>query len=130
MSVRITARIGRYDFCSTDKHCSVNLSLPDGAPQRNLSQMWAVDDEPDVSGMLPSEVVEILSERMESLLFSSSRAADRETVAWCRAHAEELNAEWANDEIARLVRQRERLADRIAELERILDTRHTPPAPV
>jgi len=94
----------------------VSLRLPADAPQREISQTWDLDDEPDVDDLPPSEVIEIISQRLEHYLFSTGREEDRKVIAWVRANAARLDAEWAASEAEQIPRRIVRLQGRLEEL--------------
>jgi hypothetical protein len=112
----ITKNKGRYDLCSNEEQWHVSIKLPNDAPQRSLSDTWNLDDEPDIEDMPPSEVVEIISERIESYLLSTSREENRAVVQWIRDNAERLDAEWAAGQIKLMESRRAALAERINSL--------------
>ena len=111
--MNITKSKGRYNLCSTEEDWNVAIRFPDGAPFAGISEMWPLDNEPDIEDVPPSEVIELISERVESHLVSTSRAHNREIIAWARKQADKLDAAWAESEITRLEKRRTRLAERI-----------------
>lgn len=118
--MQITKTLGRYDFCSTKEEWCVRIcGLPAEAPSKVLAETWPADREPMIEGLLPSEVAELISERMESHLLDTSRESRREVVNWVRKHAEEVDAEYAAFEIARKEKQIERRQAEIAELQKL-----------
>jgi hypothetical protein len=109
MTVSYSKNLGRYNLCSADKSWSLHLNLPKDAPARGLSQLFDEDQEPQIEGCVPSEIVEMISERLESYLFSTDRPEKRKVIEWCRANADRLNSEWAKSEIERCKAKIERL---------------------
>lgn len=118
MSVRILKNLGRYNWASNDKDWLVQVFLPVGAPQSSVSETWPQDKEPDTDGLPPSDVIEIISERVESYLMSTSREETRKTIVWCREHADELNFDWAKGQIEICQKKIERLNAEIEKLGR------------
>ncbi|KKM87472.1 hypothetical protein LCGC14_1268490 [marine sediment metagenome] len=116
----ITKSKGRYDLLSSDQQWCVTIRLPNDAPRLALSGMWELDAEPDIEDLPPSEVVEVISERIESYLISTSREKEREVVQWIRDNAERLDAEWTAGQIKLLESQRKALAERIDSLRAFL----------
>ena len=100
--MRIIKTLGRYDFCSNQKEWQVAImGLPEGCPTQSLSECWPEDDEPDTIEMPPSEIVDFISERLESYLLNTGRKEKRETIKWLKEHSDELDSEWAKTEISR-----------------------------
>ena len=116
--LNITKNLGCYDFCNPHKKSwLVSVTgLPEGAPSRGITQTWAEDDEPDIEDLLPSELIEIISDKVESYLFSTSREKDREVIRWARDNADRLNKEWIAQLIERKTKQIEKLEREIKEL--------------
>jgi hypothetical protein len=90
---------GRYDYYSTKERWCVSVRLPTDAPQKVISQTWDLDDEPDIDSLPLSEVVELISDRLESFLVNTRREEDRKVIEWVRENAERLDALWAGSEI-------------------------------
>lgn len=103
---------GRFYIGRSDQQWQVVVRASNG---KAISVLWDEDDEPGISGLPPSEVVEIISQRVESFLFMSDREKMRATIAWFREHAELIDSGWARDRI-------ESLRKKIDELDRyVLD---------
>ena len=94
------------------------MALPEDAPATQIQQHWPLDSEPNIDGMPPSDVIELISERVEEYLFSSQREEQQTIIAWVRAHDERLDAEWAQGQI-------DILAARIATLQKLIP-KHPP----
>ena len=98
--MRIFKSKGRFNMCSNEEQWQAGITgLPEDAPHKGICQTWDIDDEPYIEGEPPSEVIEIISERVESYWISTSRKKDRETIQWIRDNIDRLNALWAKDEI-------------------------------
>jgi hypothetical protein len=91
---------GRFNLLSNDQQWHVVLRASNG---KVLSQTF--DDEPEIDGLPPSEVVEVLSTRIESFLFSSEREKQRTVIAWFREHADLIDSGWARNRIESLHNQ-------------------------
>ena len=115
--IYIRKRLGRYNLCSTEKEWLVSIQFPSGSLFQRIRETWAEEDEPDIDGLPPSEVIELISERVESHLISSSRKEERKIIGWVRENAERLDAQWAQDEIAQKRKCIERLHSEIKSLE-------------
>ena len=114
----ITKNHGRYNWLSNDEQWLVVIMLPGG---RQLSETFPDDEEPEISGLPPSEVVELLADRAKRYLLDTEREKKKEIVAWCREHADEIDSEWAKGQIALKQKRIEALKAEIAKLEDIVE---------
>ena len=96
MSATFYKNLGRYNFAGTEKSYCVALHTPYG----NISQTWPEDDEPDISGCLPSDVLDLIEARLKSFLYTSRFEKDKATIAAIREHANELNVLYVKNRIA------------------------------
>lgn len=96
MTATFYKNFGRYNFAGTEKSYCVTLSTPYGS----ISQTWPADDEPDIGGCLPSDVLDLIETRLKSYLYSSHREKDEATIATIREHANELNVLYVKNRIA------------------------------
>lgn len=120
--MKITKVKGQYDLCSNNEQWRVAITgLPDKAPAKYLSDTWNIDDEPYVKGLPPSEVVELISERVESYLLSTKRKESREVIQWIRDNSKELDALWAKSEIELKRKAIARLEEEIEDLAEMAD---------
>ena len=83
-----------------------------------LSATWEEDDEPDIDGLAPSGVMDLLEQRFESYLIDTSREKKRAVLALMRESAEEIDKAWAASRVGSLRREVERLNYEIAFLTR------------
>ena len=83
-----------------------------------LSATWEEDDEPDIDGLAPSEIMDLLEQRFESYLIDTSREKKRAALALMRESAEEIDKAWAASRVESLRREVERLNHEIASLTR------------
>lgn len=104
MSATFDKNFGRYNFAGTEKSYCVSLHTPYG----NVSQTWPADDEPDISGCLPSDVLDLIEARLKSYLYSSHREKDGATIAAIREHANELDVLYVQNRITAARRAIER----------------------
>lgn len=117
----ITKSRGRFNLASNEYQYQIVLrGLPKDAPKQILSETFNEDEEPDISDIPPSEVVEIISERLESYLYSTSRDEKRKVIKWCRENSELIDSIWAKDEIERKKASIKRIEDKIKDLETYL----------
>lgn len=71
---RIGLNLGRYNFASNAKDWCLSLSTSGG----NFSETWPEDEKPDIEGLMPSEVMDMLVKRLQSYWISTRR---EETLA-------------------------------------------------
>ena len=83
-----------------------------------LSATWEEDDEPDIDGLAPSEIMDLLEQRFESYLVDTSREKKRAALALMRESAEEIDNAWAASRVESLREEVERLNYKIAFLTR------------
>lgn len=83
-----------------------------------LSATWEEDDEPDIDGLSPSEVMDLLERRFESYIIDTNREKKRASLAWMRENAEEIDKAWAASRVESLRVEAERLNNQIASLTR------------
>lgn len=115
--VRVTKHCGRYNLCSNEKEWLVILYLPNG---QKLSEAWAKDHEPEIDGLLASEIVELISQRVEEYWLSTNREKQREIIAWCRQHANEIDRLFVEYQLEQLKRRRATVDNEIVKLEELL----------
>lgn len=104
MSATFSKDFGRYNFAGTEKSYCVALHTPYG----NVSQTWPADDEPNISGCLPSDVLDLIDTRLASYVYTSRREQDKATIAVIREHAIELDVLYVQNRIAAARRAIER----------------------
>ena len=83
-----------------------------------LSATWEEDDEPDIDGLSPSEVMDLLAQRFESYIIDTNREKRRASLAWMRENAEEIDKAWAASRVESFRLEAERLNNQIASLTR------------
>ena len=112
----IRKALANYNILSSDKDWLVSIRLPEDAPLKALSAFWPEDDEPEIEGCCPSEIVGLIEERMRYVV-STDRDEKKAAIAWCRENPERLDKEWAagrvaelNQKIARLQSERNALS--------------------
>ncbi|OWT68063.1 MULTISPECIES: hypothetical protein [unclassified Achromobacter] len=102
----ISKTLGRFNLISNEKRWQVGMLMPDG---KFLSELWPEDEEPDIDGVPPSVILEMIEKRLNSYLFKSDRDKDLARIAAYREQAEQLDDAWARAKIA----QYERLANNL-----------------
>lgn len=66
---QIAVNLGRYNLASNGKSWCVTLYTSEG----NFSETWPEDDKPDIDGLLPSEVMALMIDRLESYWIHTGR---------------------------------------------------------
>lgn len=112
--MKIFKDLGRYYLGENEKQWHVKMKLPNG---QWLSELWPEDEEPEIEGLPPSDVVERISEQLEKYLFKSNREETRKLIEWCRENAEELDRLWAETEIKRIRNELTKLTKQAEELQ-------------
>lgn len=108
----ITKTLGRYNLASNDKQWCVRMRMPDG---KGISEVWPEDEEPDIEGLPPSQVLDLIEERLKAYWFHSSREETLARIAVYREQSEQLDDAWARSLIASLERQIKSLEVYLAE---------------
>lgn len=91
---------GNYDLCSNRKDWQLSIhGLPAHLPSSSLSTTFPSDEEPCIDGLPPSQVAELIAERIESFWISTARERQRIIIEWIREHGAEIDAEWACQQI-------------------------------
>ena len=120
MNVFISKSLGVYNLANPgQKQWSVELrvmGLP-GSPV-SLAATWEEDEEPDIDGLSPSEVMDLLAQRFESYIIDTNREKRRASIAWMRENAEEIDKAWAASRVESFRKEVERLNYKIAFLAR------------
>ncbi|CAB3905672.1 hypothetical protein LMG2828_04735 [Achromobacter piechaudii] len=94
----ITKTLGRYNFANTaEKQWCVQMHMPD---KTMLSEKWDEDDEPDIEGVPPSQVLDMIEERLKSYWICTRREETLARIAAYREQADQLDDAWARRQIA------------------------------
>ena len=93
MRVQIIKDLGRFDFASQEKEWQLAVRV--WGPDKGISALFPEDREPEVDHLPPSEVVELIAERVAWYLYRSNAAQEQAALAWMREHAEALDHAWA-----------------------------------
>lgn len=87
---------GRFNLCSNkqDFQLFVRLNFEDGT-HAGISELWPVDSAPDVSDHTDiMDVVELISERLETYWISTGRDVTRGKIAWIKENRHPIAAAW------------------------------------
>lgn len=111
---QVQKELGRYNWASNEKQWQLCVRLPDNT---FVSETWDEDDEPDVdTDTPPSEVVELISARLERYLMHTGRDKKRERIAYARTVAADMDRKWAQARIDSARKLIERMESLIADL--------------
>ena len=120
MKVLISKSLGTYNLANPgQKQWSVELrviGLQDSPLV--LSATWEEDDEPDIDGLAPSGIMDLLEQRFESYIIDTNREKRRASLAWMRENTEEIDKAWAASRVESFRKEVERLNYKIAFLAR------------
>lgn len=108
----VTKNLGRYNLCSNEKQWCVQVLMPDG---KWLSETWDESDEPHVDGLPPSEVIDLIVDRINSYWISGRRKEQLEMVEKHRESFDKMDDAWARSQIASLERRIESLKSYVME---------------
>ena len=101
-SVSIFKNLGRYNLASNEKSWCVEIVAMFADENIAVSETWDADDEPDTYGLPPSEVLELISSRVESYWISTARDKQRKKINSLREHSGRLDDAWARGMIESL----------------------------
>jgi len=99
MKTRIRVRTGNFNIVSDEELVEIALFLPEGAPQPVIRELWPTLDAPNVGGLLPSQVADIIYERLLEYAYSSKSEDTAKAVQWVRDHAQEIDMAYAKSRI-------------------------------
>lgn len=109
----ISKTLGRYNFANTaEKQWCVQMRMPDG---KGLSETWPEDEEPDIDGVPPSQVLDLIEERLKSYWISTGRDETLARIAVYREQSEQLDDAWARLHIVAYERKIKALKGYLAE---------------
>jgi len=98
---RYSKNLGRYNICGNEKSWCLTLYTSGG----DFNQIWPEEDEPDVDGFLPSEVMAVLRERLDAFLFISGREQTRARMDAWMAESHKYDLAWLQNQIDKHERQ-------------------------
>lgn len=114
MSIRISQQTASYNLLDpSERQTQIIVYLPEG---KAISAMWPEGDAPEIDGLSPVEVVDLITERIKRVWTTDREGKERKlaTAAWVAEHAVEINREWAQGEIERRRRRMTELEHEIA----------------
>lgn len=115
-------------FDPSKKYVCIRLWLPEGAPEEVLAEDWRDGDEPRIDDLPPSQVVELISAKLERAWIDTSRDKKRVVIAWCRENFGLLDRLWLEELIRCEERTIARAERKIAQLQNELDAEESAPA--
>lgn len=95
--IRWTLSLGQYNWAGTDEQWCLDLQTPYGY----VSEMFPKEAMPDVdpNWTTPSEVLDLIEERLDSYWVSTKRAETKAKIAEIRKHSAEIDAAWLDQKI-------------------------------
>lgn len=105
-------QLGRYNLCSNEKSWCLQLFTSEG----NFSELFSEADEPDVSDWLPSEVLELIENRLDSYLFKTSREETKKRIAKAREKLKDLDLAWLYVQLDIATKRVNQISNRIADV--------------
>ncbi len=108
---------GQYNLCSSEKEYCLILRTSGG----NFSETFTKDEQPDVSDMFPSEVLDLIEARLKSYWISTSRDEALARMAEWRKSANLFDMAWLDAKIERLSQSMGKLQKRKASLQCEID---------
>jgi hypothetical protein len=99
---QVTKNLGRYNWAGTEKEWFVQVLLPDS---KWLSASWPEDDEPEIDGVPPSRVIEMIEARERSYWINTALQGKLDLIADATPFLERMDDAWAKSRIATLERQ-------------------------
>ena len=105
--------LGRFNWAGSEDEWQLAISFGG----KLLSELFDKDDEPCLDDVRPSEVVEMISERLERYWINTGREKKRETIAWFREHSAAMDLAWARAEIKSAEQQISALLRRVSDME-------------
>lgn len=87
--------VGHYNICGTNKSASLQLITSGG----NFSALFEVDEAPDVDGLLPSEVLDLIEARIDSYWISTGREDTKKRIKEWRKEQRDFDAAWLEKRI-------------------------------
>jgi len=96
MSVHFNLSHGSYNWAKpTEKQWQLSLWTPTG----RFSQTFPDDEKPELSGALPSDVLDMLEERVKSFWIYTGREEDLKKCALIRERMAEFDEAWLRSEM-------------------------------
>jgi hypothetical protein len=113
MHARYYKNLGRYDLCSNDKSWCVQLITSYG----NFSETFPEDEEPHIEGLLPSEILDLIEERLDSYWICTKRDEIKKRIADARKHFAELDICWIQNRISYFEEKIKRLQNQMSDIQ-------------
>jgi len=98
--------LGRYNLCSNENDWHLSLHTSGG----NFSETWPEDDEPYIDGLLPSQVMDLIEERLKSYWIATKRDETLARMAVWRERKDDFDLAW-------LQNKRDNLTKSLGEIE-------------
>ena len=98
---RVSIDLGRYNLAGTEKSWCVTLYTSEG----HFSETWPEDEKPDIDGLLPSEVMDLLVERLDSYWIHTGRVEKKARMTAWQEKASAFDDAYLVAQIERLEKQ-------------------------
>ena len=100
---------GSYNWADlSEKSWQIHLQVRfDDNSRIDISETW--DDEPDTDGLLPTDILDMIEERLNYYWINTSRDRTQKDIAALREHGNDLNIPWLQARIARKKKELEEL---------------------
>lgn len=110
----VNKNLGRYDLLSNDKDwcVSVNIRHPD-SPLPCINETWSENDCPDLDGLTPVQVIDLIEEKVNSYLYTSRKAKYEPFFKWVKENRKSLEIQHAKEQI-------EEYKNKIIDLEQLI----------
>lgn len=117
-TIEIRGQTGNFNWLDSSERLFVlSITLPKGAPIKEIEATWPASEEPRWEDEPPSEVASLIYSRTRHY-FSTSQDSHRLGARWVYENAVELDRLWARQEVAKRAKRIEKLQSEIASLQR------------
>lgn len=93
-----TLERGQYNWAVEEDVWCLTLETPYGT----VSEIFPDKPEVDPEKTTPSEVLDLIEERLDSYLFATGRTERKARIAKIRKHAHEIDTTWLDQQIEKL----------------------------
>lgn len=97
MTVQHHKTKGRFYIGNSESQWQVVLCTPAGT----VSELWPEDEEPETIDELPSTVLDLIEERLNSYWINTGREDKRKTIAAMRETIDAADREWLQQRITK-----------------------------
>lgn len=112
MTAYYSKALGHFNWAGNEKQWCVTLITSEG----QIHETWDENEEPDISDMLPSEVLALIAERSESYWIDTARDRKRDTRKKMLEGIAKADAEWLRGRIRATELNLDSLKNRLSEI--------------